>query len=147
VNDLHRRAADLERAIAAHLGELLVPTLVAAGEVSALRRRVGEHLAGRGLGAYREAAEVCAGELLANAVVHLGAGVPVTLRVWAPLGRPRVALTDPDPRALPVLLRATDDAESGRGLALLGAMSRRWGVDQHPNGKTVWCDPLPAGYC
>jgi anti-sigma regulatory factor (Ser/Thr protein kinase) len=143
VSELHRRVADLERAIAAHFGELMVPTLVEAKEVAGLRRQVGEHLVRRGMAAYREAAEVCVGELLANAVVHLGPGVPVTLRVSTPLGRPRIALTDPDPRALPVLLRATEDEETGRGLALLSAISRRWGVDQHPDGKTVWCDPMP----
>ncbi|MGW0822023.1 hypothetical protein [Streptomyces sp. NPDC002845] len=31
--------------------------------------------------------------------------------------RTRVEVTDPDPRALPVLLHATGDDESGRGLA------------------------------
>jgi hypothetical protein len=76
-------------------------------------------------------------------ITHLGPGVPVTLRVSAPLGGLRLALTDPDPRAPPVLLRATDECESGHGLALLSAVSYRWGVDQHADSKTVWCDPLP----
>ncbi|MFH9980944.1 ATP-binding protein [Streptomyces sp. NPDC017179] len=51
-------------------------------------------------------------------------------------------VTDPDPRALPVLRRKADeDDESGRGLALLDALSLRWGVDRRPGSKTVWCEP------
>ncbi|WP_326620035.1 hypothetical protein [Streptomyces decoyicus] len=49
-------------------------------------------------------------------------------------------VTDPDPRALPVLLRATSDDERGRGLALLEAVSLRWGVRQEIDCKTVWCE-------
>ena len=54
--------------------------------------------------------------------------------------RTRVEVTDPDPRALPVLLRATSDDERGRGLALLEAVSLRWGVRQEIDCKTVWCE-------
>ncbi|WP_394817744.1 ATP-binding protein [Streptomyces doebereineriae] len=54
--------------------------------------------------------------------------------------RTRIEVTDPDPRALPVLLRATVTEESGRGLALLDAMARRWGVEQGADRKTVWCE-------
>ncbi|SEC82149.1 ATP-binding protein [Streptomyces sp. TLI_105] len=88
---------------------------------------------------------LCVSELLTNVIRHVGEGAPVTVRVVAARGgRTRVAVTDPDPRAWPVLRDAAEDAESGRGLALLDALAARWGVDQGPSGKTVWCE-LGAG--
>jgi hypothetical protein len=84
---------------------------------------------------------LCASELLTNVIDHLGEGTPVTVRVLVTdHGHTRVEVTDPDPRALPVLLRATTTDESGRGLALLDAMARRWGVEQGVDRKTVWCE-------
>ncbi|MFF7640958.1 ATP-binding protein [Streptomyces canus] len=84
---------------------------------------------------------LCVSELLTNVIDHLGEGTPVTVRVLLiDHGRTRVEVTDPDPRALPVLLRATATEESGRGLALLDAMARRWGVEQGVDRKTVWCE-------
>ncbi|MFE3634383.1 ATP-binding protein [Streptomyces sp. NPDC059168] len=87
---------------------------------------------------------LCATELLTNVIDHLGAGTPVTVRVTSTAqGRTRVEVTDPDAHALPALKPVTDTAESGRGLALIDALARRWGVDQGPDHKTVWCE-LPA---
>ncbi|WP_309032942.1 ATP-binding protein [Streptomyces alfalfae] len=84
---------------------------------------------------------LCASELLTNVIDHLGEGTPVTVRVHdAGAGRVRVEVTDPDPRALPVLCRASDACESGRGLALVDAVAVRWGVEQGPDRKTVWCE-------
>ncbi|AGS69187.1 ATP-binding protein [Streptomyces collinus] len=98
----------------------------------------------RRLGAFDFDVQLCVTELLTNVLDHLGAGTPVTVRVTGtPYGRTRVEVTDPDARALPVLLAAADTAESGRGLALIDALARRWGVDQGPDHKTVWCE-LPG---
>ncbi|MFI8948847.1 ATP-binding protein [Streptomyces sp. NPDC053750] len=85
---------------------------------------------------------LCASELLTNVVDHLGEGTPVTVRVTGiGAGRTRVEVTDPDPRALPVLVRPTTATdESGRGLALLDALALRWGVEQCADRKTVWCE-------
>ncbi|MEW2508603.1 ATP-binding protein [Streptomyces sp. NPDC046870] len=84
---------------------------------------------------------LCATELLTNVIDHLGEGTPVTVRVGGTaVGRTRIEVTDPDPRALPVLLPAGETAESGRGLALVDALAERWGVDQGPDRKTVWCE-------
>ncbi|WP_326589028.1 ATP-binding protein [Streptomyces sp. NBC_01294] len=87
-------------------------------------------------------AELCVSELLANVITHLGEGTAVTLRVTGTgrAARTRVELTDPDPRAWPVLRQAGGTEESGRGLALLDAVALRWGVTQGPDGKTVWCE-------
>ena len=77
---------------------------------------------------------LCATELLANVIDHLGEGTPVTVRVMGTATdhgpRTRVEVTDPAPHAVPVLLSATDTAESGRGLALLDVRAVRWGVEQ-----------------
>jgi DNA-binding NarL/FixJ family response regulator len=57
-------------------------------------------------------------ELVTNAVVHADSDVEVLVRLTADA--------------------AVDDT-SGRGLALVEAMARRWGVDRRPGGgKTVW---------
>ncbi|WP_233228533.1 ATP-binding protein [Streptomyces sp. BSE7-9] len=101
----------------------------------------------RALRAYGADVQLCASELVTNVVQHLGEGVPVTVRVWCDDGgRTRLEVTDPDPRALPVLRASVGaDEESGRGLALLDALAARWGVAHGPGrGKTVWCELTPA---
>ncbi|MFF4328065.1 ATP-binding protein [Streptomyces sp. NPDC048387] len=102
-----------------------------------LRHAVREHL-----GADASAdAELCVSELLGNVITHLGEGTPVTLRITGRATRTRVELTDPDPHAWPVpRAAATGTDESGRGLALLAAVSLRWGVSRERHGKTVWCE-------
>jgi hypothetical protein len=95
----------------------------------------------RALGDYGVDLQLCASELVTNVIRHVGEGTPVTVRVSCGTGRTRLEVTDPDPRALPVLCgTATADDESGRGLALLDALTLRWGVGQGPGGKTVWCE-------
>ncbi|MCX5558511.1 ATP-binding protein [Streptomyces sp. NBC_00038] len=84
--------------------------------------------------------QLCVTELVGNVIRHLGEGTPVRVRVVRAEGRTRVEVADPDPRALPVLVCATGDDESGRGLALLDAVALRWGVEQGAAGKMVWCE-------
>ncbi|MFG2757757.1 ATP-binding protein [Streptomyces wuyuanensis] len=112
-------------------------TLVAApGEVPALRRTVRRHI-----GAACPELQLCVSELVTNVIIHLGEGTPVTVSVLrAREGRTRVAVTDPYPRRWPVPRPAGTHDESGRGLALLDAVSLRWGVDRGPDSKTVWCE-------
>ncbi|MCX4454860.1 ATP-binding protein [Streptomyces sp. NBC_01340] len=114
--------------------ELYLPALPKS--VPALRRTVRQYL-----DAPCADVQLCVTELVGNVIRHLGEGTPVRVRVVrADGGRTRVEVADPDPRALPVLLRATGDDESGRGLALLDAVALRWGVEQGAAGKTVWCE-------
>lgn len=95
----------------------------------------------RALAGYGTDVQLCASELVTNVVVHLGEGVPVTVRVFRDSGRTRLEVTDPDPCALPVRRPAVGaDEESGRGLALLDALALDWGVTQGPGEKTVWCE-------
>ncbi|MFJ8055355.1 ATP-binding protein [Streptomyces sp. NPDC096142] len=84
---------------------------------------------------------LCATELVTNVIDHVREGTPVTVRVLGTAdGHTRIEVTDPDPRALPLLLRATTTDEHGRGMALLDALARRWGVEQGADRKTVWCE-------
>ncbi|MFE6481719.1 ATP-binding protein [Streptomyces sp. NPDC057757] len=115
--------------------QLEVELLAFPKAVPDLRRAVRQHL-----GAPCADVQLCATELVANVIRHVGEGTPVRVRVARSGGRTRVEVTDPDPRALPVLLQAADDDESGRGPALLDAVAPRWGVDQGAAGKTVWCE-------
>ncbi|MFF3375883.1 ATP-binding protein [Streptomyces sp. NPDC002680] len=95
---------------------------------------------------FGEDVQLCVTELVGNVIRHVGEGVPVAVRVARVDGaRVRVEVDDPDPRALPVLLSATGADESGRGLALLGALAVRWGVEVDAEGKTVWCELAGAG--
>ncbi|MEW1826503.1 ATP-binding protein [Streptomyces sp. NPDC088196] len=90
---------------------------------------------------YDHDVRLCATELVTNVIEHVGEGTPVTVRVLDMRdGHTRVEVTDPDPRALPLLLRATATDEHGRGMALLDALARRWGVEQGADWKTVWCE-------
>ncbi|MFE2418632.1 ATP-binding protein [Streptomyces hokutonensis] len=83
---------------------------------------------------------LCATELVTNVIDHVGEGTPVTVRVLGTDdGHTRVEVTDPNARALPVLLRAATTDEHGRGMALLDALAMRWGVEQAADRKTVWC--------
>jgi len=75
-------------------------------------------------------------ELVTNAVVHAGSDVEVMVRLTVDAAI--VAVTDTSELA-PAPREAADDETSGRGLALVEAMARRWGVDSRPGGgKTVW---------
>ncbi|WP_319677659.1 ATP-binding protein [Streptomyces sp. ME18-1-4] len=85
--------------------------------------------------------QLCVTELVANVIRHVGEGAAVRVRVARVGGRRiRVEVSDLAASALPEPLRASDDDESGRGLALLDAVVLRWGVGQGVEGKTVWCE-------
>ncbi|MBV7699010.1 ATP-binding protein [Streptomyces sp. TRM70350] len=85
--------------------------------------------------------QLCVSELLTNVIRHLGEGTPVTVRLYhAPDGRIRLEVTDPDARAWLVARTPDETDETGRGLLLLDAVARRWGVWLSPVGKTVWCE-------
>jgi Arc/MetJ-type ribon-helix-helix transcriptional regulator/anti-sigma regulatory factor (Ser/Thr protein kinase) len=109
--------------------------------VPELRRAVREWFGEDAYGRVGGDIQLCVTELVGNVLRHVGEGTPVSVRVGCVGGaRIRVAVSDPDPRALPVLLSATGADESGRGLALLGALAVRWGMEVRGVGKTVWCE-------
>ncbi|MFK4104514.1 ATP-binding protein [Streptomyces sp. NPDC019531] len=109
-------------------------------EVAALRRIMRLHLGLWGLHGLIDAAQLCISELVSNVINHVGTGTPATLVVSMSGTRVRIEVHDPDRRALPVLLDATPDAESGRGMALVSAVADRWGVQLQADRKVTWCE-------
>lgn len=75
-------------------------------------------------------------ELVSNAVRHGPAGadtIRVTVSVLSPRDL-RVEVADPGPGFDP----GDPAPERGFGLRLVGALSRRWGVERLPEGTSVW---------
>jgi anti-sigma regulatory factor (Ser/Thr protein kinase) len=98
----------------------------------------------------RETLLTCVSELAANAIEHTasGAGGVFTVEVIRPrAGVALVAVTDDGCGGNPVIRRADDLAEGGRGLALVAALSSRWGYRATGRGRTVWAEatwPIPV---
>lgn len=90
-----------------------------------------------------QSAELITSELVTNAILHGGGVVDVT--VTRTNGVVRIGVTDRS-RAKPMMGLLTPDGMTGRGLTLVGRLSKRWGVDAAPEGKVVWAevDPEPA---
>ncbi|HET6355109.1 ATP-binding protein [Streptomyces sp.] len=109
-------------------------------EVAGLRRVLRLHLTLWGLPELVEAAQICVTELTSNVIKHVGVGTPATLAVSMSGTRLRIELRDPDARALPTLLSAECEAESGRGMTLVDAVTDQWGVILRADSKVVWCE-------
>jgi anti-sigma regulatory factor (Ser/Thr protein kinase) len=82
-------------------------------------------------------ARLALSELVTNAVVHASTELVVRVRpdadgIW-------VGVSDHD-REMPVPRDPTAGAIGGRGLAIVAAVARHWGVDRRfsRRGKTVW---------
>jgi anti-sigma regulatory factor (Ser/Thr protein kinase) len=81
-------------------------------------------------------------ELVSNAVLHartrLQLEVDVTPRVV------RLCVRDGS-RHRPILRRYDVGDVTGRGLALVEMLATEWGIDEMPNGKSVWCEIVIPG--
>ncbi|MGH9104111.1 MAG: ATP-binding protein [Acidimicrobiales bacterium] len=98
--------------------------LGSATEVAEARHRIARALEGV-LGPERlDVVVLCASELLTNAVRH--GGGPSGIEVLSAPGAVRVAVRDRNPSP-PLLLPAGPEAESGRGLRIVEALSTAWG--------------------
>ncbi|MFD8349911.1 ATP-binding protein [Streptomyces coelicoflavus] len=117
-----------------------LPFLAEADQVWALRRALRIHLEYWGLHELTDAAELCVGELVANVIKHVGPETPTTLVASLGGSHLRIEVHDPDARALPTLTCATLDAEAGRGMTLIDAVSDRWGVELTGDRKITWCE-------
>ncbi|WP_371101709.1 ATP-binding protein [Streptomyces sp. PU_AKi4] len=117
-----------------------IPFLAEPKEVSVLRGLTRTRLSDWGLQELSDSAQLCVSELVSNVITHVGCGTPANLTVSLRGARLRIELRDPDARALPTLVEASDDAEGGRGMALIDALAERWGIDLHDNGKVTWCE-------
>ncbi|MFF7993830.1 ATP-binding protein [Kitasatospora xanthocidica] len=100
-----------------------------------------------------ETARLIVSELITNAIRHTQADQmasphsplspvwTVTLTLWLAGGRLFLLVHDNDRRP-PVVKQVGDDAESGRGVFLVDALSERWGYYYPPEstGKVVWSE-------
>ncbi|MER6119702.1 ATP-binding protein [Streptomyces sp. A0642] len=84
-------------------------------------------------------------ELLTNVHRHAQPDKSCTVEVELLLDRLTVSVHDHDPR-LPTVRQAGDSSTSGRGLALIAAVSESWGVRPRGGaGKVVWFTlPTPS---
>ncbi|MFG3287844.1 ATP-binding protein [Streptomyces sp. NPDC048179] len=115
-------------------------------EIAQLRRMLRLRLILWGLCDHVDAAQICVSELATNVIQHVGEGTPATLRMELNGPRLRLEVEDPDSRSLPTLLAASDVLESGRGMALVDAVTdHRWGVILHGGAKVVWCELMVDG--
>ena len=81
----------------------------------------------------------CSWELFGNSLRHSRSGAPgetITVAVRVRDGVVRVEITDRVGPGVPELHEAGQDAEGGRGLGLVAALSARWGW-QRRGGRTV----------
>ena len=131
-------------------GRLHVRLAADAASVPAVRRFVVDGLTAWGEVDLVDAAELVASELSSNAALHAAAAfMHVTLERGTRSAGVRVAVEDDGPVPadavrLRVLLDPDPDAPeldaTGRGLAIVAMIARRWGVDGTPLGKRVWAD-------
>jgi GAF domain-containing protein/anti-sigma regulatory factor (Ser/Thr protein kinase) len=106
------------------------------------RRFAAAALRGSPLAALLPDTEIVVSELVTNALLH--AEGPVVVRVLPRGATVRVEVKD-GTRRHPVRSAASTDGMTGRGIRLVEALSRRWGVDAVEDGKVVWAELAVAG--
>lgn len=104
------------------------------------RRFLRSALATWGVGDYDLGGPQVLTELATNAALHARSAYTVHLVLEA--GSLLVEVTDSSP-ALPQHRHYGAEATTGRGIALVEALSTDWGVQSSPTGKTVWCRVAP----
>lgn len=128
--------AGLVGAIQAVLDETRTQLERDAASPRAARRFVRDALSQWDLDELTDTVTLLVSELVTNAVVHAQSEVEVLVRLTPDAAR--VEVTDTSDVGL-APRDANEDETSGRGLALVATMARRWGVRAVPGGgKTVW---------
>lgn len=133
------------RVYAAHVPALTSPEFGAdSTTVGAARQWVSAAAAELGVAQLDWPLTLLASELATNAVLHAHTGY--TLHLATVASGVRLEIRDLSPRLVRQRLYSPE-ATTGRGMLLVEAMSRAWGVQQRPTGKTVWVelDLEPAG--
>ena len=103
-----------------------------------IRRRVRALLAGWDVGADTvDDALLVVEELVANVLDHARTRFELVVRMTGDVLL--IAVTDRSGRA-PHIQPHDPHAARGRGLQLVATLSRRWGCEQHGDGKTVWAE-------
>jgi anti-sigma regulatory factor (Ser/Thr protein kinase) len=115
--------------------------LVLPGEATSARvarRFVVDVLASWSLTDLRETVELLTCELVTNVVLHVRG--ELTLRLLRLPDKLRVEVNDPEPAtpSAPTNVAGEEAHTTGRGLALVDALSSAWGVEPASGGKTIW---------
>ena len=76
-------------------------------------------------------------ELAANAVIHADSPFSVSLRSTG--STVRIQVRDRS-HAPPAVRDDPGSGSSGRGMRIIAALARRWGVESAPDGKIVWAE-------
>ena len=119
-------------------------TRLPAGPLSAraARQFVQAGLAAKGLRS--DDAELVTSELVTNVARHVGADFVLELKIN---GCVRIEVADAS-RAIPAVADVDVEAERGRGLFIVAALARAWGVAATARGKRIWveleAEPLPG---
>ncbi|GAB3774310.1 anti-sigma regulatory factor (Ser/Thr protein kinase) [Nocardioides ginsengisegetis] len=104
--------------------------------VAGARRFVSDHLVDHDLPHLVDDVRLVVSELATNALLHAGTSFGILL--WARGGLVVLEVRDGSPDG-PSLGAAADTDTNGRGIALVGALSRDWGVTDYVDGaKSVW---------
>lgn len=87
-----------------------------------------------------------ASELIGNAIRHCDPAEREELEFSWHVGADAIEISVEDPSDdLPVLRNPAPDSPSGRGLAIVAALSSDWGVEPSRRGKRVWARVGLAG--
>jgi DNA-binding NarL/FixJ family response regulator len=102
---------------------------------AAARRFVGEALRTWECEDLLDTVNLLVSELVTNSVLHANSAPDVAVLLKPDVVR--IEVTD-ESGALPTVRGASEEAISGRGLALVESLASRWGVEVADVGKTVW---------
>ena len=126
-------------AAATNAARVFVPVPLAA---RAVRRFVRETLRAWGEEAVIDDAQLVASELTTNALLH--AASPFRITIARIDGAVRIEVHDAD-TVHPEHRNLFGHTTSGRGIAIVAELSRRWGTDDTSAGKVVWTElPLDS---
>lgn len=107
------------------------------------RRFLATTLAQWGDMGYGDDAALVLSELVSNAALH--ARTDMVVRVELRPDCLRVTVSDLSPQR-PVVRRYSNASTTGRGLSLVDALARGWGIETHLDGsKTVWAEVAAGG--
>ncbi|MGW5355186.1 ATP-binding protein [Streptomyces sp. NPDC004031] len=117
----------------------LLPFKADACAIATLREAADAQLAAWGLSALTDGVTLAVSELATNVICHVGPGAPAVLFLEVTRDRLRVEVHDTS-RTHPTRSVVGGDGETGRGLALVAAVSGGWTAVPTPGGKAVRCD-------
>lgn len=85
----------------------------------------------------RAEAVLLASEIVTNAIDHVDGEASLQFEVTRSDGWLRVSVADKS-SVQPILRELSHTERRGRGIALVAAISQRWGSEDHAGGKRVW---------